>query len=275
MRRIFAFVVLVVFAALPAAGQGVLNANVSGNSISIDISVLGLGLDLTLGFEEVTGLSLANLGVSAQLVNPFSSSLRARLPSGSGIIAIPLIVRIEPPASGSLSFTGVATVDLHTNLIHYFPGTPLRFFAAPVGGPFEDITVAMGPGSYRVRATRGGFSEFLIVFDLRSVNQVIGTKFNRLEQLLDAYEGSMPGSVYDDLEESLEDARAAFNGGSTSGAIEEIDDFLDLVEQHSGTDIPEVWRAARDVTNVAGYLRGSAKTLRFSLVLKSGGSVLF
>ncbi|HYN21014.1 MAG TPA: DUF6689 family protein [Thermoanaerobaculia bacterium] len=273
MKRILAFLALVAFSALPAAGQGVLSADVDGDSISIRISVLGLGADLNLAFEEVTGLSLANLGVSAQLVNPFSPSLRARLPSGSGVIAVPLLIRIEPPASGSLSFTGVATIDFHTNLVHYLPGTPLRLFSAPAGGPFEDITMAMGSGSYRARANKGGFSEFLIVADLRPVNQVIGTKFNRLEQLLDQYEDDMPGSVYDDLEESLEDARAAFDGGSTSGAIEEINEFLDLVEQHSGTEIPDVWRAARDVTNVAGYLRGAATTLRFSLKLKSGSGL--
>jgi hypothetical protein len=125
----------------------------------------------------------------------------------------------------------------------------------------------MGPGSYRTRANRGGFSEFLIVADLRSLGQVIEGKFDHLEQALDQYEDSMPGSVYYDLEERLEAARAAYAGGATQDAIEEVDDFLDIVELHSGTDVPDVWRAARDVENVAGYLRAGATTLRFSLAL--------
>ena len=43
------------------------------------------------------------------------------------------------------------------------------------------------------------------------------------------------------------------------------------MEDHSGSDIPEVWRAARDLDNVAGYLRAGADTLRFSLNLPTIG----
>jgi len=273
MRRFPTLLVLILFlcATLPAAGQLLVNPTINGNSISVSISLpLGLGgADVSLGFEQVTGLSLANLGLGVQLVNPLSPSLRARLPTSVGP-ALPVILRIEPPTGGTLAFHGVAFVDFHTTLLHYVPGTRLRLFSAPLGGPFEDVTAEMGSGSYRARATKGGFSELLIVWDLRTVDQVIADKFGRLEDLLDDYESSMPGSVYDDLEDLVEDAHTAYTGGSTAAAIAEIDDFLDLVEAHSGTDIPDVWRAARDVDNVAGYLRGAATTLRFSLVVKSG-----
>lgn len=270
MRRIIpALLVLVLCTALPAAGQGIVNPTISGNSISVTVSLPGgLGADLTLSFEEVTGLSLANLGLSAQVINPLDPLFLARLPA-SVAPALPVLLRIEPPVTGALSFTGIATLDLHTHNLHYVPGSPLRQFSAPLGGKFEDVTVAMGPGSYRAQATKGGFSEFLIVVDLRPLNQVIALKFDRLEQLLDNYEGLMPGSVYDDLEELLDAAHAEYVGGDTAGAIAEIDDFLDLVEQHSGTDLPDVWRSARDLKNVAGYLRASAMTLRFSLALAS------
>jgi hypothetical protein len=97
---------------------------------------------------------------------------------------------------------------------------------------------------------------------------VIALKFDGLEDLLDEYEGDMPGSVYYDLENLLEAAHAEYTGGDTNDAIQEIDDFIELVEDHSGSDIPEVWRAARDLDNVAGYLRAGANTLRFSLRLK-------
>lgn len=269
MRRIAALLALVLCTTLPAAGQGIISSTIDGSSISVTVSLLGLGADVTLGFEEVTGLSLANLGVSAYLVNPLSPSFRSRLP-GSVLPVLPLILRIEPPANGSLTFTGVTEIDIHTHNLHYIPGTPLRFFSAPLGGKFEDITAAMGSGSYRARANRGGFSEFLIVADLRPQAQVIAAKFDRLEELLEDYEGSMPGSVYDELEDRLEVAHADYAGGNTQAAIAEIDGFLAVVEQHSGTDIPAVWRSARDVQNVAGYLRGTALTLRFSLGLSGG-----
>ena len=274
MRRIAAvlapILVLILCTALPAAGQGIIGTTIDGDSISVTVSLPGgIGADVTLRFEAVSGLSLANLGLSARVANTLDPAFRARLPN-SVLPVLPLLLRIEPPANGSLSFTGVTEIDIHTHNLLFAIGTPLRFFSAPLGGKFEDVTAAMGSGSYRAQATKGGFSEFLIVADLRSRGQVIGSKFDRLEQMLNQYEGSMPGSVYDDLEGRLDDARADYAGGSAQAAIAEINGFLDVVKQHSGTDIPNVWRSARDVQNVAGYLRGAALTLRFSLGLKGG-----
>jgi hypothetical protein len=269
MRRISALLVLLLCTALPAAGQGIVNSTITGSSIEVTVSLPGgLGADVSLSFEEVTGLSLANLGLSAQVVNTLSPAFRARLPN-SVLPVLPLLLRIEPPANGSLTFSGVTDIDIHTHNLLFAIGTPLRFFSAPLGGKFEDVTAAMGPGSYRARATKGGFSEFLIVADLRPRNQVIAAKFDRLDELLNQYQGSMSASVYADLEDRLEAAHADYIGGSAQAAIAELDGFLAVVEQHSGTDIPDVWRSARDLQNVAGYLRGAALTLRFSLGLKS------
>jgi Family of unknown function (DUF6689) len=266
MRRMLALLTFVLAAALPAAGQGI--ATITGNSISITISQPGgLTADLTLSFEDVTGLSLLNIGLSAQLINPNDPALVARLPGGS--IAFPVLLRIEPPVAGGLSFRGITNLDLHTENLQYTAGCPLRLFSAPLGGPFEDITVAMGAGSYRVRGTEGGFSEFLIVSDSRPVDQVIATKFDRLEEELDEYAAAMPAALYEDLAARLAAARGDFAGGATLAAIQKIDGFLSVVQQHSGTEIPNVWRSARDVENVAGYLRAGAMTLRFSLSLKS------
>lgn len=271
MRRILAFLTLALAAALPAAGQGIVGATINGNEISVSISLPGgLGADLTIGFEEVTGLSLANLGISARVVNPFTPGFLSRLPSG-GVLALPVVIRIEPPPAGGLEFKGVALLGLHTHNLAYSLGTPLRLFSAPLGGKFEDITAEIGPGSYRARSNKGGFSEFLIALDLRPINQVINGKFDRLEEMLEDYEDAMPGSVYDDLEARLAAARAAYVSGATLAAIQQIDGFLAAVEAHSGTEIPDVWRSARDVANVAGYLREGATTLRFSLERKRAG----
>jgi hypothetical protein len=269
MRRIPVLLALILCAALPAAGQGTVGTpTISGSSISLNVSVLGgYDADLTLSFEDVQGLTLSNLGLSVHLVSLTDSTLLARLPS-SVVPALPLLLRIEPPATGTLSFEGIATLELHTEDLQFTAGTPLRLFSAPLNGTFKDITAENGAGSYRTRGTTGGFSEFLIVSDTRSLSSVIALKFDKLEDLLEEYEGDMPGSVYDDLEEILADAETAYAGGSTNQAIQEIDDFLELVEDRSGTDIPDVWRAARDLDNVAGYLRAGAETLRFSLRLK-------
>ena len=273
MRRIFTFLVLFLSAALPAAAAPPLGVapsllSLGGSTGSLSISLLGT--DVSLSFEDVSGLNLLSLGLSVQLVNPLDPAFRARLPAGTGLSALPVLVRIEPPAWGGLSFRGVVSLDVHTHLLPYLPASPLRIFSAPLGGPFRDITAEMGPGSYRARSITGGFSEFLIAIDLRPINQVIATKLGALEDLLDGYEGTMSGAIYDDLEERLEDIEADIAGNDLAGAIAGIDGFLEEVEDHSGgTGIPNVWRAARDRQNVAGYLRSAALTLRFSLVLKN------
>lgn len=272
MRKFFAYFAFVLAAVLPApaAGQGIASATVSGSSTNVTVSLPGnLGADVTLTFEDVSGLSGANLGISAQVINPSDPLLLARMPGGSTPAnGLPVLLRIEPPVTGSLSFTGIVTLKVHTENLQYTTGTPLRIFSAPLGGPFRDITTNMGAGSYRARGTTGGFSEFLIVAEARTVDQVIAEKFDRLEEMLETYEGSMSAPLYDDLEEILASALAETTQGDLRDATRDVNEFLDTVEQHSGTGIPDVWRSARDVQNVAGYLRAGALTLRFSIALK-------
>jgi len=268
MRKILACLALLLSVAAPVAGQGLIN--LSGNSISITISRPGLlGTEVSLSFEDVTGLNLLSLGLSVQVVNPNDPALQARLPAGV-TAALPLLLRIEPPRLGGLSFRGIATLQIHTELLQYVPGTPLRLYHAPLGGQFEDMTAFVGAGSYRCRGTTGGFSEFLIVRDTRTVDQAIAAKFDRLEEELEEYAASIPAPLYEDLEDRVAAARSDYEQGATAAAIQKIDGFLSVVQQHSGTDIPNVWRAARDVENVAGYLRAEAMSLRFSLARKLG-----
>jgi hypothetical protein len=275
MRKILSCLTLLLAAALPAAGQGIANWTVAGDSVHLTVSLSGgLGGDLTLSFEDVVGLNLANLGVSAQTINLSNPALLARMPS-SVTPGFAVLLRIEPPAAGGLAFSGITTLEVHTHNLNYTAGCPLRLFSAPLGGPFKDITTHMGAGSYRVRGSSGGFSEFLIVSDLRPVDQVITDKLDRLEKMLDDYTASMTGTLYDDLEERLEDIRAAHAQGDTAEAIQEVDGFLAAVQQNAGTTLPNVWRSARDVQNVAGYLRAGAMTLRFSLALKNGSGFGF
>lgn len=274
MSRILTCFALASLTILPTAeaNQLIAGAGVRGSSVSISVSVSlpdGLEADLTLSFEEVAGLSLQSLGLSAQVIDPNDLTLLSRLPGGSIPTGFPMLLRIEPSATGGLSFNGIVSLEIHTENLQYVSGSPLRLFAASLGGPFHDITVDMGAGSYRARGTEGGFSEFLIVSDPRPVDQVITAKLDRLEQILNANAGAMPGPLYADLAARLTSIRARHAGGATNDAIEEVDDFLALVEQRSGTNLPDLWRAARDRVNLAGLLRAGAMTLRFSLRLKA------
>lgn len=274
MRRILAILAVLLAAALPAGAAPIHSIATAPSLLGLgsgNLSISLLGTDVSVSFEDVSNLNLLSLGLSVQLANPLDPAFQARLPAGTGISALPLILRVEPPVWGGLSFRGVVSLDVHTHLLPYLPASPLRIFSAPLGGQFRDVTGYIGPGSYRARSITGGFSEFLIVVDLRPINTVIATKVSALEDLLEDYEGAMPGSIYDDLEERLEDIEADIASNDLEDAIDKIDDFLEEVEDHSGGigGIPNVWRAARDRQNVAGYLRAAALTLRFSLVLKS------
>ncbi len=271
MRRSLIGLLLAGMAALPAAGQGIASATISGSSVKVTISLpLGLGADASLSFENVVGLSVANLGLSARLVNPLDPLFLARFPAGV-TPALPILLRIEPPASGGLSFSGIVTLELHTHDLLYVLGCPLRLYAAPLGGPFRDITAGMGAGSYRARGTSGGFSEFLIVTDGRSLTGAIADKLDHLEGILALHAGLLPAALHDDLESQLATVRAEWEDDDPAGAIVALDAFLANVTLHSGAEIPDVWRSARDLVNVAGLLRASGLTLRLSLGLASGG----
>ena len=267
----FAFLLI----SLPASGQGLVDVVVQGNELRAGVSLPGgIAADIAISFEQVEGLSLANLGLSAHLVSLTDPNLLSRLSGVSIPSAFPMLLRIEPPAGGGLTFRGVATIDLHTHNLPFLPGCPLRIFAAPAGGPFQDITVSMGIGSYRARGRKGSFSEFLILVDLRPVNRVINEKLNRLDGILATSEGEIAPAVYDKLARLAAEVRAAHAAGRTRDAITKVEAFLAVVESHSGTDIPDVWRSTRDVVNVAGRLRATGETLRFSLSLKANQSLL-
>ena len=77
---------------------------------------------------------------------------------------------------GGLSFRGTGRIEVHTHALVYAVGSPYRVLKAPLGGPFRDITDEVAQGSVRARGTYGGFSQFLIVADLRETGDVVDTK---------------------------------------------------------------------------------------------------
>lgn len=271
MKRIFLAVVLL-GGVNAAHASGIVNPEVTGNKLQATVSIAGIyEAALTIEFEDAVGLTVDNLGMSADLISVTNSSLINRLPEPSliGIAGgFPVRISIDPPASGGFSFSGMASVELYTHNLNYDPAVPLRLFSAETGGEFRDITELVTGGSHRTRGSKGDWSEFLIVLDGRSTNSVIQTKFDRVNDLLNTYQGDLPSTLYATLDGLLVDAENAFDNGDIAQAIDHVEQFSEVVLDGAGSgEVPNVWRSARDIDNVAGQLRAGASTLRFSLTL--------
>ena len=265
-RRIAAFLLVLSAALCWAPANAAVNISVNGNTALATIELPGgIGADLSLSFSDAQNLDASSLGITAELVDPLA--LAGRLPGlspGALSSAFPLMITIEPPAAGGLEFVDTVRVDLHTHNLEYSPGTRLRLFKAPLGGTFSDITDAVEPGSVRTRGRTGGFSQFLVLLDLRPTGTVAIDKYAYLEtRLADATGLSLTERA--SLQSALAQSRAAFERGDPASAIVSLDQFDGQVRQLSGTAIPNRWRAARDLDNVAGDLQGGAATLRFTL----------
>lgn len=267
-RWITGGVFLLLLLPLPLAAEGIVNLVVQGNEVQAGVALpLNISADLKITFEQVEGLSAESIGLSASLVN--LAALLPRLQDALLPEALPMLIRIQPPAGGGLSFQGVVTVEIHTHLLPFTVNTPLRLFAASEGGQFHDITASVGMGSYRCKGRKGSFSEFLILADLRRVNRVIVQKLDDLDQILADNEASIDPEVFSDLTDLAAEIRSRYSAGQTQTAITRTEEFVALVAAHSGAEIPNVWRSTRDVVNVAGLLRAAGDTLRFSLIMKT------
>jgi hypothetical protein len=265
--------VVALMGAASVSAQGIANLSIVGNEVSASVDLPGVSADLSLSFEEATGLAPSSVGLSAALVDPHDPSLLSRLPAGGLVTvpgAFPVVVRVSPPTNSGLAFNGVATFGLHVANLEYVPNTPLRLFSAPNGGSFQDITSDMGSGSYRVRGTKGSFSEFLVVADARPTASVIESKFGALSDLLNSAANQIPGALLSSLQQQVASAHAQAQSGDRAGAAQTMAAFAANVQSNSGTAIPNVWLAGGPGVNVAGLLRADASTLSFSLSLPSG-----
>lgn len=271
-RRV-ATLFLMLLASPLAGANGVYDIQVKDNVASADIALGNVSATLTIRFENVVGLTPANLGLSAQLVDPLSPSFLARLGSGVSLpAAFPLVVKIAPPASGGLSFSGAVSVELYTHNLQYTVGSPLRLFSAPDGGAFSDVTTFVSSGSVRSGGTKGSFSEFIIAADLRSLSSVIQSKYSALASQLNQHAGAMNGTLQAELSGLYNASANAWLSGNLVAAITYLEAFDEKVAAASGSQLPNVWRSSRDLVNVAGSLRSAAATLRYSLTLASNAS---
>lgn len=257
--------------AASGANAEILDTHAENNEVSATVSLEGgLEADLTVRFEDATGLTAESLGLSAIEVNPLDPTLLSRFQEG--LVSIPggfaVMVTIDPPAEGGLVFDGLVEVELYTKNLHFTAGSPLRLFSAPKGGAFRDITDLNAGGSYRTRGTKGHFSDFIIVADARSLPEVIGAKFSRLNDALIVHSSLLGPALHTTLSNKLAAAESAWQAGQYDAAIDAIEEFDEAISDAADADLlPNEWRAAGGVRNIAGELRADARTLRFSLTL--------
>jgi hypothetical protein len=100
---------------------------------------------------------------------------------------------------------------------------------------------------------------------------VIAAKLDRLDDLLAAHASAIEPAVLVELEDVLASARDKYETNQLVPAIQKVEAFERKVDNHAGDDVPDVWRSARDLVNVAGELRAAARTLHFSLLWKNNG----
>lgn len=253
-------------AAFAVAAQPVpVSVQVNGQVATVRIGTATAPLaDLTLTFDDASGLSASSLGVSAELVSATSPGLLARLADPQLLQidpAFPLLITVEPPAAGGLSFLRTVRAEVHTHALSYSVGSSYRLLKAPLNGQFKDITDEIAPGSVRARGTTSGFSQFLVLTDLRQSDAVVAEKFAALRATL----ATLPAVESDPLEAMLDSAEAAVGNEDYVAAGNSLDAFRAHVSARAGKGIDQQWQAGGALANPAGALLAGSATLKFSI----------
>jgi len=220
--------------------------------------------ELTLSFDDASGLTPASLGIRASTIDITDPNLLARLPDPRLVrldSALPLLVTIEPPATGGLRFRRSGRFELHTHALAYSLGSNLRVFKAPIGGQFRDTTEEIAQGSVRARSRYGGFSQFVIATDLRETGAVVSEKIATLR----ARVASLPASEQPAFTAQLDTVESAVARQDYATALAAIDLISDRAQARAGNGLLDEWRATHDADNQAGELLAGAATLKFSV----------
>lgn len=236
----------------------------SGNHAHIAIGGPLELADVSLDFEDASGLTPSSLGVTAKVVNLVDPLLLDRLPDinlTTLTSALPLLVTIEPPATGGLTFRNAGRMEIHTHALPYSIGSFFRVFKAPLGGEFRDVTDEIAQGSVRARTTYGGFSEFLILVDLRPTEQVVDEKLGWLR----AKVAALPLAEQPAFLALLDAVETHVGNGQYDAALTYVAGVESRARARAGQYLANEWRATRDVDNHAGELVAGARTLRFSV----------
>lgn len=227
----------------------------------------GIEVDLSLSFDNSTGLHPSNVDITAQLVSLTDLSVLNRLPSSliQMQAAFPVIVSVKPKTDAGFGFEGMAAVELYTKALHYDSAVPLRIFRSHANGDFEDITMLTSAGSIRARGNLGSFSDFMILLDTRLPDTVISHKFQLVEQLLNDNRSDINSTLLNQIDTHMTTLDNAVSGLDYAQALSATDALISLIDSASGNDIPDVWRSSDDIVNVKGEMLTWLNTLRYSL----------
>lgn len=241
------------------------SVTVAGNVATVQVGdPLSPLAELTLTFEDATGLTASSLGLSAKLVDMSDPALLARLPDPTLIrldSALPLMITIEPPATGGLSFRRSGRFELHTHALAYSLGSNYRVLKAPVGGKFRDTTEEIAQGSVRARSRYGGFSQFIVAADLRQTSLVVSEKIASLRTRV----STLPSVEQPAFTADLDAVESALARSNYTDALTAVDLISQRALERDGQGLLDEWRATRDTDNQVGELLAGAATLKFSI----------
>jgi len=240
------------------------SVSVSGNVAVAQIGPSTLPLaEVTLTFDDASNLNAASLGLSAKLVDLQDPQLLARLPDlnlNRLDSALPLLVTIQPPIAGGLNFRRTGRYELHTHQLPYTVGSNYRVFKAPVGGAFRDTTEEIAQGSVRARSRYGGFSQFLVLVDLRETATVVADKIAWLRNRV----ATLPAGEQPVFSSQLDTIQAAVASHDYATALTAVDALSSRAQADAGSALLDTWRAG-GADNQAGDLIAGAATLKFSI----------
>ena len=258
-----------------AAAQALTVVEAQADEFEATVSLeTGQSADITLSFDDASGLSTQSLGISVNALDPFDPAFLSRLPAGApgsiGVAAgLPMLITVSPEAG--FSFDGLAAVEIYTTDLHFTAGSPLRMFKAEEGGEFRDITVRNASGSYRSLGSTGKFSEFVIVTDLRSPDVVLAGKAARLDGLIAEARGVSGDVLADALASDLAVLRAAAADDRFGDAIDAADAIADQAESAGDSGLLPDTYTPGGPKNLSGQIRAEAATIRFTLTLAANG----
>jgi len=255
----------------------------SGNVAIADISLASAGrtfsAQVTITFDSVQNLNPTELNLTAQLVDPLAPGLLARLPPcllpALGCATIdpnfPMLITVEPLnlGAGNLSFRNSYEFEVHTSNLNYVPYSRYRLFKAPVNGAFADTTDDVQSGSVRARGRGGTFSQFLIVADTRSSLVVELQKNLALQTRILA--ATLTNLLHSTLLGLLGNVTSAVVFRNFTLAIANVDQIIQTLQIHAGTDVANTWNSNHLLNNDAGEMLALAQTLRFTLVQLQNG----
>ncbi len=251
--------------------RATVTVTVSGNTAHAVIGLPGiLSTDMTLVFDHPVNLTPANLNITANLVNPNDPALLARLPNPTALslpAAFPVMISVSPPAKsvpqGGLSFVNAVSVEIHTQALMFTLDNLFRFYKAPAGGTFYDITGDVASGSVRTRGKTGGFSDFLILVDLIPNTSKASDQYDYISTRLN--NTAIAATARNTLQADLAASRSAYTAGNYSLAQSRMHTFDSDLAIYAGTGVPNRWNATRDLDNIAGDLYGESGALQYTL----------